>query len=362
MKKSACLVLLLLAACAAPTPTLVPPTVTAIPPTRAPTATLIPPTTTAIPTPRAIALCPAATKLEDLVACATAAMPRRDSNGYAAPSVEIQKDWKSVAAQMLAGQCDDIRLPASLAPVYFVGAFRDRENNAAYCAAIEMLDADSNKFVDRGWATFIVNSNATRELSLHVPHPLADLDTEAQAIGVFKAVSARTYLLAGAHRDANKTRGACQPDTGEGEADAAHNAANLFQTTVEALAEYYDAKKINFTALQFHGMAATTCPGVDVYLTHGSASPPKAGDKILELKTNLLKQNSKWIVTVPGDAPPCTLNATTNVTGRLLNNVPAPNVCAVSAPAYTGKFIHIEQKREMRLPANWIEAIKQTFP
>ena len=67
------------------------------------------------------------------------------------------------------------------------------------------------------------------------------------------------------------------------------------------------------------------------------------------------------VVTIPGDKPPCNLTATTNVSGRLLNGVPAANVCTVAAPTPSGKFIHIEQKREIRVVNEWAQAIMLTW-
>lgn len=347
----------LLVACSQPAPNATP--------TTAPTATAIPSPTTAASPQTAVAkanpLCPTAAMLEDLVACITLKMPRRDSNGYAVPSVAVLDDARQIAAQMLAGRCDDIAL-ASLKNNYSVASFTDKGNNTKYCVMMEVVDQDNNAFVDRGWGTFIVNNAPSRELNIQAPHPLFDLDTEAQAIGVFKGVGARTYLVAGAHRDANKERTTCEPDTGDGVADASHNSNTIFQSASQAIMDYYNSNNKNWVAIQFHGKATTSCPGVDAFMTYGSTAPPKPGEKLLELKANVLKRHPNWVVTVPGDAPPCTLNATDNVTGRLYNNVPATNVCPVAASIYTGRFIHIEQNREQRTAADWIPAILDTWP
>ena len=379
------LFVLVLAACA-PTPTAtpvpppatrVPPTATAVPPTA--TATAVPPTATVVP-PTATATRPASTAttvassassasgncvtantLEDFIVCVMAKMPRRDTQGFVVPSDAVLNDWKQVASQMLAGKCSDIALPASLKNVYTVNAFTDKQNGNTYCVAFEVLDENNNNFIDRGWGTFIVNPKATRELSIQAPHPLADTDTDKEAIGVFKGTNARTYSLAGSHRDANTQRSTCSNVT-EGEADASHNVTNLFQATSEALFNYYGASKTDWVTIQWHGMAATTCPNVDAFFSYGVQLAPKPGDKTLELRDNMQKRQSGLKLTVFGEQPSCNLYATENVTGRLLNGVTANQVCALPASSYSGKFIHIEQKIAVRaLVADWVAAINETW-
>ncbi|MEW5721091.1 MAG: hypothetical protein AB1817_20870, partial [Chloroflexota bacterium] len=303
-----------------------------------------------------------ANTLEELGACVVAKMPRRDTSGYVVPIKQVQDAWKQVTAQMLAGKCNDIVLPESLKIAYIIGSFRDKQNGATYCVLMESLDANKDNRIDRGWGTFIVNNQPTRELSIQAPHPLYDIATETQAMAVFKGVNARSFLLAGSHRDANPTRSTCQPSTGEGEADAAHNETSLFFIATQALSEYYNANGKAWTAIQFHGMGTSSCPGVDAFLTYGFSALPEPGAKILDLRANIAARDPKWVITVPGDSPVCNLTGGTNVEGRLLNNVPADQVCATGATAYTGKFIHIEQKTNLRAAiADWIAAINATW-
>ena len=298
--------------------------------------------------------------LEELITCIVGQMPGRDSEGFVVPTSTEQSDWRSVIAQMLSDQCDDINLPASLSGIYSVGTFNDAGNGQSYCALIEILDEDGNGKVDRGWGTFILNPNPSRELSIHIAHPIADSRTEDQGIDVFKGTNSRSFLMAGTHRDANSTLSACQPS--EVEADVAHNVANMFQPTVQDLLNFYEAIGVEFVAIQFHGHAPSSCPGLDVYLTYGRPTPPSPGDKLLELQSNLLAHNPDWTVTVPGDTPSCTLHGSTNVQGRLLNGVAAENVCTIAASSYSGRFIHIEQKAGFRNAGDWVGAINDTWP
>ena len=354
--------LIVLAACTpTSTPTPLPPTATIAAPT-ATRAAIASPTAAAATKAAASADCAASNTLEELGACVTAKMPRKDSNGYVMPTKATQDAWKQIAAQMLSGKCEDIVLPEQLKIAYTIGAFTDKQNNTRYCVLMETLDSNNDGRVDRGWGTFIVNNQPTRELSIQAPHPLYDVATESEAIAVFKGTDARSFMLAGSHRDANPQRTTCEPSTGEGEADAAHNDTSLFFTTTQALADYYNANGKAWDEIQFHGMGASTCSGVDAFISNGTSKPPKSGDKIPELRANIAKRNSQWAITVAGETPPCGETGGTNVEGRLLNNVPAAQVCATSASDDFGKFIHIEQKTNLRAAiADWIAAINATW-
>ena len=199
---------------------------------------------------------------------------------------------------------------------------------------------------------------AERELSHQVSHPIADEGTEIQAITVFKRTRSRTFLLAGAHRDAipddRGFHGASMSS------DVAHNAATMFHAAHTEIAAYYGSKP--WWAVQWHGMAEDTCEGVDVHLSHGVDTAPAAGDKILELRNNLLAQQPTWRIGVPGSRA-CALNATTNVQGRLLNGsaMTFSFGMAAAAPA-PRRFVHIEQHPGVRDPERWIAAVMATWP
>ncbi len=299
--------------------------------------------------------CSTSTTLETLIGCIRGNMPASGSNGYIVPTAQERADWRTAARQMLAGSCD-FPLPASLNNNFTVRTFVDAGNNRNYCVMMETADSNNNGYVDRGWGTFIVYRNALRELSHQAPHPIADSSTETQAITLFKETSARSYLLAGTHRDANSTLSSCI--TGRPESDATHNTATVFQATNEELVAFYADRQWN--AIQWHGMAANTCLNSEVYLSHGFSVVPPAGSKILQLKDELLRLHPLWKATVPGSNS-CTLNATTNVQGRLLNGVDAASVCNLEAGNYKDVFIHIEQDPNFRSPADWVEAVNNTW-
>jgi len=231
--------------------------------------------------------------------------------------------------------------------------FVDSGNGRNYCVLMEVRDENSDNIVDRGWGTFIVNHDAIRELSHQAPHPVSDSTTEIQAIMIFKETDSRSYLMAGAHRDANSANSACQSSFKE--ADAAHNTATMFHATNQELINFYGAASWN--AIQWHGMAANRCPNTQVFPSHGVDVTPLATDKISVLRDNL----PDWDVDLPG-AGACDLGATDNVQGRLINGVPAGSVCGPDASSYNGRFIHIEQDPGFRNPFEWINPVRDTWP
>jgi hypothetical protein len=300
--------------------------------------------------------CSSATTLEALVTCIRSQTPASGSNGFVAPTTEQLTGWRTAVQEMLQGSCSGT-LPSSLAGIAQRRSFADSESGKTYCVLMEVLDANNNGIVDRGWGTLIVDANASREISHQAPHPISDSTTELQAVGVFKGTDSRSFLMAGAHRNASSASNACQ--SAYSASDVAHNAATMFQAANEEMLAFYGAR--DWWAIQWHGMAADSCSTVEAYISHGSGVAPVAGDKHLELKTAALVYHPTWRVAVPG-AGACSLNGTDNVQGRLLNGVDAAEVCTTAAPGYSGMFLHIEQDPNFRAPADWIPAVRDTWP
>jgi hypothetical protein len=222
---------------------------------------------------------------------------------------------------------------------------------------MEVQDGNRNRYVDSGFGTFIVYNSATRQLSHQVVHPIADSTTESQAVTVFKDTDSRSYLMAGAHRDANSAPSTCRPSFPE--SDASHNGNTTVMATIEELIAHYGTA--SWFAIQWHGMAASTCPATDVYPSHGRDVKPSATDKIAVLRDSLLVHHPTWNVGLPGSGV-CSLNATENVQGRLLNGIDVESVCGTAASSYTQRFVHIEQDPNFRTPSDWIAPIIATFP
>lgn len=305
---------------------------------------------------RPILTCPASTTLDTLVSCIRDQMPKSGSNGFVAPTAAQRADWQTLVTRMLQGTCEG-PLPASLAEIVQVRTFTDSSNGRSYCLLMEVRDRDNNGIVDNGFGTFIVNSAATRELSHQAVHPIADGGTDDQAVALFRDTSSRSFLMAGSHRDANRAASTCRPN--HPESDASHNSNTMVQATNEALVAFYGDRP--WFAIEWHGMAAATCPRTDVFPSHGRDVVPAVTDTIAVLRQHLSTIHPDWRVDLPG-AGACDLAATENVQGRLMNGVAANRVCDTEAASYTQRFVHIEQDPNFRNPRDWLAAVTATFP
>lgn len=83
------------------------------------------------------------------------------------------------------------------------------------------------------------------------------------------------------------------------------------------------------------------------------------------LRAQLQLSFPSYNISLPSDTT-CSLTATKNVFGRLLNGVPESEVCreGASAARATGEFIHVEQAYEVTLEGaydGWVRALKATF-
>ena len=301
--------------------------------------------------------------LEDLVDCVKDFMPGNASEDYDTTVSAFLADWQTAVTALMGGACEGLALPASIDTIYTVSPFMDDDNGKTYCVLLETRDFDNDNRVDRGWGTFIYDPNATRNLSFDVPHPKFDTNTPDEAIFVYKAVEARTYVLAGADRRSNAALSPCQDEYQV--ADVAHNTNSLFHASVAALDDFYDDQGATYTAIQYHAIANDTCPGVDVYITHGRNQAPQITDPIVHLRdafVNAVPDAWNVSVMVPGDLIFCNRHGSENVQGRLLNDAPG-NVCTTAAPTYDRSFIHIEQKRFIRedsVYGYWATAILET--
>jgi hypothetical protein len=303
----------------------------------------------------AVLSCSGSRTLDALARCIGSQMPQAASSGYFQPSARERAEWRRVVRAMLEGRCD-LALPGRLAGVMQVRTVRDGSNGRGYCVFMEVLDADRNGIVDRGWGTFIVDPAGRRELHHHAPHPLSDATTERQALAIFRDTESRGYLMAGAHRNSDSGLSSCQ--RAYASADVAHNRESMFHATNEELAAFYGDEQ--WSAIQWHGMAETDCKAVNVYMSHGRDVAPSSADTISQLKERLLEHHPTWKVGVPGDDA-CSLNGTFNVQGRLLNGVEPSAVCGTAAHEHSGRFLHIEQDPAFRSFADWVEPVANVW-
>ena len=313
--------------------------------------------------------CPSATTLEALVDCISLQMPQAGSNGYVAPTPTQQLEFRTAVAQMMQGQCG-FALGSNIAANMAIRTFTDSGNGRTYCVLMETLDANNNGFVDKGWGTFITYANATREMSHHAPHPKfstasagseGDSYSEREAVRIFMDTGSRSYLMCGARRSANSGSSTCQSSYAP--ADCAHNVDSMFHAANVELNNFYGAQ--DWLAIQWHGKAVDTC-SMDMFMSIGLNQNPPAGSKVLTLKAAIDALRPDWSTATPSNGG-CSLNATDNTQGRLLNGVAAGSVCGTAAGSASQKFMHIEQTSGIIADidgssASWASAIIAAFP
>ena len=281
-------------------------------------------------------------------------MPDGGSWGYVPPTESERRAWQQAVDQMLKGSCHPA-LPAALAPHY---ERRWLGGDTGVCVLLETLDADGDGLVDRGWGTLAVARRPVREVHIHIAHPLFDIDTEHQGAAVFQATGGRTFLMAGAERNANYRASACQRDYWE--ADVAHDVGNFFHAAVEVLAPELEER--DGVVIQLHGLGAQWCWGIDVFATWGGPWAPRVGSRLSLLADALARLRPNWRVRVTGQFPLCLFNGGSNVQGRLLNGVGPADVCSQAAAGPGERFMHVEQKRAFRETEAWVRAIEEVWP
>lgn len=298
--------------------------------------------------------CTSSATLEDLINCIEAQMPHQDE-GYTAPTSTQMVDLRNVIQQMLNGQTN-ITLPTSLVGIMEVKNFTDSQNGLTYTVLMETGDANNDGIIDKGFGTFIVYNGAVRELNHAIPHVYTDIDTEDEGISLFKGSGSRSFMMAGTTRNAVNQTSSCNVNYEV--ADVGHNVNNMFFNATQELMEYYGGD--TWYQIQWHGFASNSCNKTDVFISHGDylVTPP-AGDIVYTFKSNVLKYNPSWLVTLDGAS--CDYDGWSNTSGRILNGVPVNDVCDTPATSISGKFIHIEQEPSYRQASNWINAVNDTF-
>ncbi|KAJ7206967.1 hypothetical protein B0H12DRAFT_1206050 [Mycena haematopus] len=295
---------------------------------------------------------------------------------YAAaqPTVEELLGWEELIASLLwvDGNCTSVLVPQSIVNIYDVSLFKDPEG-PQYCVASESR---------MGLVAVPATQKAIlRNIHFSAPHPAYDLFTPGQAGALFKSTGARSLVIAGRIRAANLAPSDCvipaSNTTIYYKTDPAHDTAEPFFSTSKVIRNWQHANggcpEQSCAFIQMHGKGADSCSTDTVFLSTGlgrrSSSAAWYTDTVdrpvKRLKTELTKAFPTWNVSLPTDSA-CSLTATDNVFGRLLNGVAAQLVCMNSATVdlTTGEFIHAEQAIISRGSAEysgWTAALLAAF-
>ncbi|PPQ99979.1 hypothetical protein CVT24_009558 [Panaeolus cyanescens] len=339
------------------------------------------------------------TTLEALINCLNAyTVPENaySCTGYSTAQPQISPTnelfgWSLAVNNLLnaAGSCS---LPAgsTISGSYQVTDFLDTASGRRYCVLSEkdyVTVGSSNRF-SRGWGTFVAPRDVTAAtLTVHhsSPHPFADTNTPQQAAAIFRRTNSRSLLIAGRHRDALSAIFAPSPcainscvSSSYTKTDPAHEIGEPFHIAMSVVRNWQNAQTGGCPSatcgyVQWHGKGSSSCAADNVFMSSGLATGSCYSSSSLPINRIKAQLNSVFPTgthATPADDPVCTLTATRNLFGRIVNNVPAASVCTTAASssgcggANFGQFVHIEQESAYRNSVNynnWANVITNAF-
>ncbi len=282
----------------------------------------------------------------------------RDSEGFRVPTPGQLKAWRFIVESIYSGNPEDAQqMIKQLSFPYELRRFTEKSNGREYFLLLEKAPYQA------GWGAYVFDPKATNPLVIQAPHPKFDSNTEHQAIDAFLQTRASAFLLAGAHRRANKQPSPCsQPSSADENSlysvsDVAHSVDTPFHVIHETLVKV----RPKTVAVQLHGMGERdTCP--NAFISNGF---PTVTTNSKSLLTCLTKSGVE--AEIYDRSTTCSLTARTNVQGRFSNGEKSdPCRTPVRSSPEPGNFIHIEQEPGIRKDrASWqsvIEGLKCAFP
>lgn len=296
--------------------------------------------------------------LNDLVAKLSKNLVRRDSDGFRVPTEGQLKAWAFITRSVFEGRSADARkMIEQLSFPYDISQFRDTTTKREYVVLEEKTPLQA------GWGLYVFDPASTNTLAIEVPHTVFDSNTEFQGIDAFRQTNARAFIMAGAHRRANKQESPCtQPRSANRDSrypvsDPAHAVSTPFHAVHEALMDV----KPDTVVVQLHGMTERDiCP--NAFLSTGTSTVTTNSKRLM----SCLEKSGVESGLYDGKTT-CPLIALSNVQGRFTNGERS-DPCRTSAKTSSepGRFIHIEQEPSIRKDAkSWqpvIDALKCAFP
>ena len=216
--------------------------------------------------------------------------------------------------------------------------------------------------VDGLGPTVVLSPAPRRDLIAEAPHPVVDRYTAPETALFVTQLGARAAIVAGANRCAAAAQSPCSGTTkvckAHGKApyrdsDVAHNPETLFQVAHEVLSAQWPEAVV----FSIHGFAKTkSAPDTWAVISDGGKAEGGPADRLTRRLRDRLR-----VVLGGGDARAVAcddpedrrfgfarLCAATNAQGRHLNG--SADVCRQSVEQASGRFLHIEQTRDLRDP------------
>ena len=187
----------------------------------------------------------------------------------------------------------------------------------------------------RGWGSYFINTSYPTNALIEVPHIIADQQTEEIGAKAFLMASARAFLIAGAHRNAN----------GHNTADVCNPIPSIFQAVHEAWV-------LSETKVwQIHGFRLANHPNfptnTQAVLSDGQGT---ISPEVLDLSQRM--RTSNFQPYVYNNLPPSALlNRQVNqgLRGRIFSSLGGTqNVQSIYCHRQGNAFIHVELARSIR--------------
>ena len=243
----------------------------------------------------------------------------------------------------------------------YIIAFDDTSSGSTtryYIFHIAWQALEDNKYRTLG-GTYVFNPSG-KNISIQVPHPSFDSNTNVQGITTFFGLQARYLLVSGTHRNSSTQQSTCQTDYRV--SDAAHNANHYFQSVHQAI----DDLSNETLFIQLHGFGSETreklrlqCDASENPLLLNMSTGVGDIDPInkhsfmhlLHKKVNDAGSIRSCIYSPSqhasvNDVYSTSLGGTLNTNGRYTNG--STDVCSASAATSSERFLHLEQSYEVR--------------
>jgi len=268
-------------------------------------------TPSVMPTPE-----PLTGNLRNQIGSLEESMPRTNSERYVIPTDQEQADFAKLI--LMLGN-NDLPGAADLATTnnYTLRYYVDRGDGEAMDYLLR-----ENKPIEKGWGLYVFRMDSKSNVVIEAPHPRYDMRTPSVALDIYRALSARALLVAGAHRNANADKSS----------DVAHAKQSIFQSVHLALTQEIQAESGNVVVLQIHGFHTSKHEGYPpVVLGFGAETQPEETALAQKIKDALAEQGITAGICMGSELQD--LCAKTNIQG---------------SAAYDGIFIHMELDESLR--------------
>lgn len=257
-------------------------------------------------------------------------MPRADSENYVIPSEREQADFAKLVSLIYA---ENLAQTVSLADEhnYTLSYYVDRGDNYAMSYLLR-----ETRPIEKGWGLYAVRMESASNIIVEAPHPLFDKRTPSVALDIYRALDARAFLIAGAHRNANQ----------DGSADVAHQANSIFHAMHEVLSQEIKTISGDVIILQIHGFHSSNHDGYPTVVIG-------FGKEIQSAESSLAQELESALSEKGVDVGLCIEDAWNELCGRKNSQGSTPNGVT---------FLHIELDENIRKKDDaLIAALVQVF-